>query len=88
MRTAYRLAEASHWSLFMVLERRKIRQERKQCKMSLSKKIDCKGTLRQVFLLSEAPSPPMTPNSPPLHTVNVYTGILIHAGKGWGEREG
>jgi hypothetical protein len=36
------------------------------------KKLTCKGTLRHVFYLSEAPSPPMTPYSPPLHTVYVY----------------
>ncbi len=33
--------------------------------MSSSKKITCKGALRQEFYLSEAPSPPMTPYSPP-----------------------
>jgi hypothetical protein len=29
------------------------------------KKFTCKGTMRQVFYLSEAPSPPMIPYSPP-----------------------
>ncbi len=42
-----------------------------QCQKSLSKKI--KGTLRQVFFLSEAPSPPMTPYFPLLNTL--YTCI-------------
>ncbi len=42
--------------------RRKIRM---QCKMSLSKKLTCKGPLRQVVYLSEALSSPMTPYSPP-----------------------
>jgi hypothetical protein len=36
------------------------------------KKLTCKVTLRQVFYLSEAPSPPMTPY-PPLFTL--YTCI-------------
>ncbi len=49
--------------------------------MSLSKKIDLKGTLRQVFYLSEAPSPPMIPCFPLLR---VYS-ILIHTRKGRGE---
>ena len=45
-----------------------------QCQMSLSKKLTAKGTLQQVFYLSEAPYPPMNPYSPsPLHTVYVYT---------------
>ncbi len=35
-------------------------------------KLTCKGTLRQVLYLSEAPSPPMTLYSPPLHTCTVY----------------
>ncbi len=47
--------------------------------MSLSKKIYYKGTLRQVFFLSVAPSPPMTPYSPPpLHTT--YTVYLFTQG--------
>ncbi len=36
------------------------------------KKFTCKETLRQVFYLSKAPFLPMTPYSPPLHTVYVY----------------
>ncbi len=48
--------------------------------------------MRQVFYLSEAPSPPMTSYSPPplLHNVHVYTSILIHTVKaagGGGGRE-
>ncbi len=34
------------------------------------KKFVWKGTLRQVFYLSKAHSPPMTPYPPPLHTVS------------------
>jgi hypothetical protein len=42
----------------------------------------CKGTLRQVFHLFEAHSPPMTPILPPY---TLYTCLLIHIGKGGGE---
>jgi hypothetical protein len=44
--------------------------------MAFSKKLTCKGTLRQVVYLSEAPSLPMTLHPPPLHTVYVYTSYL------------
>jgi hypothetical protein len=55
--------------------------------MSLSKKWTRKGTLRQVFYLSEASSPPMTPYSPPLtHCIRVYS-TLIQTGKGEGGGE-
>jgi hypothetical protein len=59
--------------------RRKIRLIESNAKYRYLKKLTCKGTLRQVFYLSEAPSPPMTP--------------LIHTGKGGGgeranQREG
>ncbi len=45
----------------------------------------CKGTLWQVFYLSEVPSPPMTPYYPPftLYTCILYS-ILIHTGRGGG----
>ncbi len=51
--------------------------------MSFSKKVDLYRTLRQEFYLSEAPSTPMIPYSPPytLYTVRVYS-ILIHTRKG------
>ncbi len=55
---------------------------RMQCQMSLPKKVTCKWTLRQVFYLSETPSPPMTPYSPPpLYTVYVYTAYLFTQGR-------
>jgi hypothetical protein len=64
----------------------------------IEKKFTCKGTLRQVFYLSESPSPPMTPYPPPLHTVyDVYYTVIqlylfnVHTGKGRGradQREG
>ncbi len=41
--------------------------------MSLSKKLTCKVTLRQVFYLSEAPSPPMIPTASPPNTL--YTSV-------------
>jgi hypothetical protein len=51
----------------------------------LSKQLTCKGTLRQVFYLSEAPSSPMTLYSHPYTLcIRVYS-ILIHTGRGWGE---
>jgi hypothetical protein len=37
--------------------------------MALSKKLTCKGNLRQVVYLSEAPSPSMNPYPPPLCTL-------------------
>jgi hypothetical protein len=50
----------------------------------------CKGTLRQVFYLSEAPPPSYDPilSPPPLYTVYVYTCTvyLIHTVKGGGGR--
>ncbi len=50
--------------------------------MSLSKKSTCRGTLRQVSYLSEAPSPPMTPYSPPytLYTCKQNTYSLKEGG--------
>ncbi len=50
--------------------RRKIRLIECKAKCSYLKKLTCKGTLRQVLYLSEAPSPPITPYSPPKqHTI-------------------
>ncbi len=52
---------------------------KKQSKMSSSKR----DFLAAGVNLSEAPSPHLTPYPPPpLHTVYVYTCILIHTGKG------
>jgi hypothetical protein len=40
----------------------------------VEKKLTCKGTLRQVFYLSEAPSPPMTNPPPPKYMYTIqYT---------------
>ncbi len=51
--------------------------------MSSSKIIHLLRDFAAGVYLSEAPSPPMTPHHPPLHTVYVYTCIvLIHTGKG------
>ncbi len=52
--------------------------------MTLSKKLTCKGTLRQVFYLSEAPTmiPILNPNT---HCILLYS-ILIHTLKGGGGR--
>ncbi len=57
--------------------RRKIRLIESNAKCRHLKKLICKGTLRQ---RPEAHNIP-----PPLHTVYVYTVILIHTGKGGGE---
>jgi hypothetical protein len=54
---------------------------RHQSKMSSFKKITCKGTLRQVFIvLSPLPLPTLT------HCIRVYCK-LIHKGKGRGRDE-
>jgi hypothetical protein len=57
------------------LDRRKIRLIESNANRRYLKKFTCKRTLQQVFYLSKAPSPPMTPPRipPPLHNVYVYT---------------
>jgi hypothetical protein len=52
--------------------RRKIRLIECNAKFRYIKKFTCKGTLRQVFYLSEAPSPPLTSYSPPPPSHTVY----------------
>jgi hypothetical protein len=69
-------------------DRRQIKLIESNVKCRYLKKFTSKGTLRQVFYLSEplrppAP-PPMTPYPPLTHCVRVYS-ILIYTGKG-GER--
>ncbi len=51
-------------------ERRKMRLIESYAKCRNLKKLTCKGTLRQMFYLSETPSPPMTSL---LHTVYVLS---------------
>jgi hypothetical protein len=63
--------------------RRKIRLIECYSKCSYLKKFTSKWTLRQVFYLSEAPSPPKTPYSSPPYCIGEYS-ILIHIGKGGG----
>ncbi len=63
--------------------RRKDKTQRKQCKISSSKKLTCKGTLRQVFICLR----PRTPY-PPLHNVYLYTVYLFTQGRGEGGGEG
>ncbi len=57
----------------------KIRLIENNAKCRHLKKLTCKGPLRQVFYLSEVPSPPMTPNSPPplTHCLPVYSTIYL-----------
>jgi hypothetical protein len=63
--------------------------ERLECnaKCLYPKKLTCKtkGTWRQVFYLSEAPSHPITPYSP-LHTVYAYTVYICTQERGEGGR--
>ncbi len=67
--------------------RRKIRLIEYNAKCRYLEKLTCKGPLRQVFHLSEAPSSPMTTYFPPytLYCIRVYS-ILIHTGKWAGEQ--
>jgi hypothetical protein len=57
-----------------------------KCRHFFLKKLFCKGTLRQVFSMSEVPFPSNDPILlPPLiDCIRVYS-ILIHTGKGGGE---
>jgi hypothetical protein len=49
---------------------------KKECQMSLYKNLTCKGTLRQVFYLSEPPFPSYDPILPPPFTpYTLYTCI-------------
>jgi hypothetical protein len=57
------------------MKRRKIRL------IESNAKLTCKGNMRQVFYLLEAPSPPMTP--PPPQSLSVVS-ILIHTERGGG----
>ncbi len=53
---------------------------RRWCKMLSSKKLTCKGTLRQVFIYLR----PRTPYPPSYHTVYVYEAYLFTQGMGGG----
>jgi hypothetical protein len=55
------------------LLRRKTRAIESNAKCRYLKKLTCKGTLRQVFYLAEAPSPPMNPYTPPPYTLSPYS---------------
>ncbi len=58
---------------------RKIRLIESNTKCRHLKILICKGTLRQMFYLSEAPSPSMTPYSPPLtHCIRIYQYTYLH----------
>jgi hypothetical protein len=57
--------------------RRKIRLKKSNVKCRYLKKLTCKGTLRQVFYLSEDPLPSCDPIH--LNTCILYT-VLIHTG--------
>jgi hypothetical protein len=50
-----------------------------QFQMSLSKKLTYKGALRQMFCLSEAPSPPLTPYSPPPYTLYTVRARTLYS---------
>jgi hypothetical protein len=56
-------------------DRRKIRLIESNAKCHYLKQLTSKGTLRHVFSMSEAPSPPMTPYPPPPYTLCTCTCI-------------
>ncbi len=56
-------------------DRRRLRLMECNAKCRYLKKLTCKGTLLQVFYLSEAPYPPMTLYSPSSYTL--YTCIQL-----------
>ncbi len=63
-------------------KRRKITLIESNAKCRYLKKLTCKETVRQVFYLSEAPSPPMTPYPPARRggelTGEKVRGALVH----------
>ncbi len=69
---------------------RKIRLIESNAKCPYLKNFACKGTLRQVFYLSEAPSPPMTPYPPPpvstvcVHSIHILIFLYSHREGGEG----
>ncbi len=72
------------------INRSKISLIENNAKIRFLKRLTCKGTSLHCFNLSEAPSPPMTPYSPLLQTVYVYTVYFFTQGGGGGanQREG
>ncbi len=64
--------------------RRKIRRIECNAKFRYLKTLTWEGTLRQVFYLSEAPSPPTTAYPPPplTHYIHVYTVHIFTQGRG------
>jgi hypothetical protein len=68
--------------------RRKIRLIEGNAKCRYLKNLPVKGICGRRIILSEAPSPPMTPYSPPPYTrYTCIPYILIHTGKGSGLEE-
>jgi hypothetical protein len=76
------------YSMYLFLDglsHRKIRLMKATRNLKISKNIDLrsvKGLCGRCLYLSEDPSLPMTPYSPPLHTVYVYTLYLFTQGGG------